>query len=111
MDRQIKELVAAARQWARARATARRTADSKKASEKDMDKAKSKLMECSERLFQAVVGFEKALATAPQDGKKRQIPWNKVFGAIALGAQAIESAVQTKDLSGARFIDTFGEEV
>lgn len=113
MERQLKELITASRQWARARATARRTADSKKASEKDMDKAKAKLIECSERLFQAVVAFEKMLPLyEPGKGKKLNINWNKAFGAIALGAQALETALQTpKDLINATVIDTFGEDV
>lgn len=115
MDRQIKDLVHASRQWARARANARRTADSKKATEKEMDAAKAKLMEASEKLFRAVVVFENELKK-PRDKKKKSIPidWNKFFGAVAAGAQALESAVQPKgsnSMINAEVIDTYGEDV
>lgn len=111
MDRQVKDLAQAARQWARARAACRRIADSKKASEKEFEVAKTKLKEASDKLFKAVVAFEAELKKPRESKNKKPIDWNKMFGAIAVGAQALESAVRPKDLINATVIDTFGEEV
>ena len=85
-------------------------ADSKRASEMDLTRAKEQLSETSEKLSEAVERFERALLRSPSRPKRRT-DWHKVFEVLGSVAGAVEHAVRDKPPIAVGVIDTSGETV
>lgn len=110
MQTEVTNTLTAARAWARARARCRRIADSKRASDGDLTKAKAQLSVASDALAKAIDAFEKALAKGSRRSR-RPVNWGKVFEVVGSFANAVETAVRDKPPIAVGVIDTTGEPV
>lgn len=110
MNSAVRQVVNAARRWARERERCRRVCDSKTSSADDISSAKHRFSETAQTLSEAVTAFEKALKQLP---KKSRLDWRKVFKAVEVGAKVIEGVVSAGQAEAIRsgVIDTTGEEV
>jgi hypothetical protein len=94
------EILKAARRWAQVRVVLRRTLDSKKATPQQTEKAKRDHHLASDELEALVMQLEKhLLATGKSFSTKRgpasaaAFPWREMFGMVAAGAKAVETAL------------------
>jgi len=86
-----KQIIIAARRWARARIEYRKLLDSKSANEKKVAKAKKKLIEETDKLEVVVIEFEKALrAHKPKKGTRVNVPWKTIFGVMGAIGRAVD---------------------
>jgi len=110
MDNEVREVLQAARSWAKAREKCRRVSDSKSAKPGDLDRAKKTLMRCSDKLARAVATLETMLRKKPRV-RKNGTDWHSVLGAVSVVAQAVESSIRPRPPFGLGVIDTTAEEV
>lgn len=114
VDSVVKDVLVAARKWSKAREKCRRVADSKKATEKDLEKAKEALSDASDNLYKAVTRLEAYISKHPTKKEGKPIDWNKAFGTVAVIAKGVEEALKPAPGTGpifGRVIDTTGEDV
>jgi len=94
----LKKLVDTARNWAMLRIRYRKMLDSKSADDKELEKTKKALLQTTDRLERAVIGFEKAyrkLLAGGKDLKKKggPFPWKELLGVVAAGTSALDKAL------------------
>lgn len=104
------EALNAARRWAISRVTLRRVLDSKSSSQEVVEKAKRDYQKSTDELEKAVMTLEANLAENGSriSAKAKKAPsadnpwpWKSIVGAIAAGANALETALgDTKGVAG-----------
>ena len=100
----VKQVVNSAVTWVDAREHYRKLLDSKKAEDTDLNKAKKRLAEASNRLEKAVLTF-KALHESYKKLRGRPkgaFPWKEFFGMISGAAAAVEQVMQPPGAPGRR---------
>lgn len=110
----LKELIATVRAWAAAREMCRRLADSKKTKPEEMERAKHRLIECSDKLAKVAAKLERTMKNNKPVKKGKPVDWHAFFGAVSVAAKALEAVVQPDVTSAYKpppIIDTTGEEV
>lgn len=111
MDSVVRDVLVAARAWSKAREKCRRLADSKSAKPEQVEASKRELVACSDALFKSVVRFESFLRKQRNARTTKPVDWNRVFGAVSVVAQALETTVARPKPFRTEVIDTTGEEV
>jgi hypothetical protein len=97
------EILNAARRWVQARAGLRRALDSKAAPPQAVEKAKAAYNKSAEELERLVTQLERTLQiegtrVPNKRGQSSPFPWRELFGMVAAGAKAVESALEPAPL-------------
>lgn len=95
------EILKSARRWVASRVMMRRVLDSKSATKAQVDKAQKDNIQAAEELEGLVMRLERYLHNSGKrfpTGRGRQagggnFPWREMFGMVAAGARAVESAL------------------
>lgn len=93
------EVLNAARRWVQARLLLKRTLDSKAATSQQVDKCKASYNKAAEELEALVVKLERVLhangktVTTKRGAGESPFPWRELFGMVAAGAKAVETAL------------------
>lgn len=93
------EILKSARRWVASRVAMRRVMDSKSATPKQLEQAQAANKKAAEDLEVLVMRLERFLHNSGQKfpikkgSDKGPFPWREMFGMVAAGAKAVESAL------------------